>query len=92
MSGEDHRCIMLTGLDRGKLSQLFGPKVIWRGIQAAMRGNRQGKLEGDGFQLPGAFVIDTRGVIRFRIATRMPQTMCRIQQLYGSSAATGSTQ
>lgn len=63
--GEDLSIYRAYGLQRGKLFQLIGPGVIFRGIRAALNGNRQGKLEGDGFQLPGAFVIDTKGLIRF---------------------------
>lgn len=45
------------GLDRGSLAQLFGPRVWRRGAQAALRGHGVGRLAGDGFQMPGAFVL-----------------------------------
>ena len=51
-------------LRRGTFLQLFGPSVWIRGLLAAMQGHGIGKLDGDGFQLPGAFVIHKGRVIR----------------------------
>jgi len=51
-------------LRRGSLLQLFGPRVWVAGVLAAMRGHGIGKLEGDGFQMPGAFVIHRGRVVR----------------------------
>ncbi len=46
------------GLARGRLSQLFGPKVWFRGFQAAvLERHGVGRLAGDGFQMPGAFLL-----------------------------------
>ncbi len=44
-------------LHRGTFLQLFGPRVWMRGAAAMLRGHGVGKPEGDGFQMPGAFVI-----------------------------------
>ncbi len=45
-------------LERGQLAQLFGPKSIVRGFQAGvLKGHGIGKLAGDGFQMPGVFLI-----------------------------------
>jgi peroxiredoxin len=52
------------GLERGSLHQLFGPKVWMRGLNATLRGHRVGKLEGDGFQMPGTFLIDRGQIVR----------------------------
>ncbi|MEM0924835.1 MAG: AhpC/TSA family protein, partial [Planctomycetota bacterium] len=45
-------------LQRGRFTQHFGPSVWWRGFLAAIV-NRHGvgSLGGDGFQMPGAFLI-----------------------------------
>jgi len=57
-------------LGRGNFGQLFGPRVGIAGVRAALRGHGIGKLEGDGFQMPGAFVIHRGCVIRaYRYAT-----------------------
>ncbi|MFG0260046.1 MAG: SelL-related redox protein [Phycisphaerales bacterium JB041] len=51
-------------LRRGSLLQLFGPVVVLRGMVAAFRGHGIGPLDGDGFQMPGAFVLHRGRVIR----------------------------
>lgn len=45
------------GLRRGSLTQLFGPRVWWRGFIATLGGHKVGKLVGDGFQMPGVFLV-----------------------------------
>lgn len=53
------------GLRRGTLRMLFGPSVWWRGFDAAIRQRHGiGKLAGDGFQMPGVFLIFHGQVIR----------------------------
>jgi hypothetical protein len=52
------------GLMRGNFRQLFGWRVWWRGFQSAiLAGNGLGKLVGDGFQMPGAFLLENGKVI-----------------------------
>jgi hypothetical protein len=52
------------GLARGTVSQLFGPAVWWRGFQSAiLRGHGLGTLNGDGFQLGGAFLVRNGKII-----------------------------
>lgn len=63
-SDPDRKLYAAFGLQRGKLSQLFGPSVVWRGIAATLRGHSVGKLTGDGFQMPGAFIVHNRDIIR----------------------------
>lgn len=46
------------GLGRGSLMQLFGPNLWRRGFQALADGHGVGKLQGDGFQMPGLFVLE----------------------------------
>jgi hypothetical protein len=45
------------GLRRGSLAQLLGLRVWWRGARAFFSGHGLGTLDGDGAQMPGAFVI-----------------------------------
>ncbi len=53
------------GLSRGNLSQIFGPWVWWRGFQAGvLRGHGIGPIQGDGFQMPGVFLIFHGEVVR----------------------------
>jgi peroxiredoxin len=59
------------GLERGRFLQLFGPRVWLRGIIAGLF-NRHGigPLSGDGFQMPGVFLLDGRKIVSaFRAAT-----------------------
>lgn len=44
-------------LQRGSLAQLLGPRVWLRGLIATLRGHPVGRLVGDGFQLPGTFLV-----------------------------------
>ncbi len=51
-------------LERGSFTQLFGPEVWWRGFLATLRGHQVGRLDGDGFQMPGSFVLENGRVTR----------------------------
>ncbi len=59
------------GLTRGSVKQLLGPKVWWRGFLAALVDRHGfGKLDGDGFQLPGVFVVRDNQIVKaYRHAT-----------------------
>ncbi len=75
------------GLARGSLSALFGPKVWIRGIEAGIiKQHGIGPQAGDGFQLPGVFLIFHGEVLRtFRhqsaadrpdyVSLALPQTL-----------------
>ncbi|MDX2149966.1 MAG: peroxiredoxin-like family protein [Bryobacteraceae bacterium] len=53
------------GLRRGGLADLFGPKVWIRGFEAGILARHGvGWLDGDGFQMPGVFVVYHGEVIR----------------------------
>jgi len=45
------------GLRTGGFFELFGPKVFLRAVVAFVAGTGVGKLEGDGLQMPGAFLL-----------------------------------
>lgn len=53
------------GLKRGSMVQVLGPTVMFRGLQAARKGHFVEKVVGDAFQLPGTFIIDGDGVVRY---------------------------
>ena len=54
---------------RGTARQLFGPAVWWPGLRALIRGHGLGPLVGDGFQMPGAFLVrDGRVAAAYRHA------------------------
>lgn len=59
------RLYQAFGLSRGTIPQLFGPKVIKRGFQAGvLDGHGIGPLSGDGFQMPGLFLLNRGAIIR----------------------------
>ena len=53
------------GLGRGSVMQLASPKVFAAGLKAMAQGNKQVKATGDPKQLPGTFVVDQYGLVRF---------------------------
>ncbi|MBX9602419.1 MAG: redoxin domain-containing protein [Bryobacteraceae bacterium] len=53
------------GLTRGNAGQLFGPKVWIRGFHAGvLEGHGAGRLRGDGFQMPGVFLMFHGEILR----------------------------
>jgi len=64
ISDPERRLYRGLGLRRGKLSQLFGWSVWWRGQKSFFEGHRPGALEGDGTQMPGVFLIQRGRVVR----------------------------
>lgn len=62
-------------LQRGGPLALFGPKVWLRGLRAALAGHGLGPLDGDGLQMPGAFLVrdgKIRMAFRHRSAADRP--------------------
>jgi peroxiredoxin len=53
------------GLSRGTSQELFGPHIWARGFQAALHGHFQGMPKGDPFQMPGVFIVDGTGIVRY---------------------------
>jgi peroxiredoxin len=52
-------------LKRGRLSQLLSPRVWWRGFQSAiLKGFGFGSFVGDGFQLGGAFLVESGRIVK----------------------------
>lgn len=58
------------GLERGSPGQLFAPAVLARGAAALRAGHRQGRPQGDVWQLGGTFVIDREGLVRAAFPAR----------------------
>lgn len=52
-------------LERGRITQLLGPAVWWRGFLAAIVDRHGvGPAGGDGFQMPGAFLVRNGKVVK----------------------------
>ena len=61
----DRKLYQAFGLKRGRLRQLFGPKVLWRALpEGVLSRHGIGRLTADGFQMPGLFLIDESGIVR----------------------------
>ncbi len=52
------------GLGAGSWWQIAGPAVWWAGLKAVLRGGL-GRPQGNVRQMPGTFVVDTQGVLRW---------------------------
>jgi hypothetical protein len=73
------------GLGRGGFFELFGPRVLWFGLLALIKGCGIGHLAGDGRQMPGAFLFQDGRVIaaqRARTAADMPE----VSRLFAAAA------
>lgn len=65
VSDPSGRAYRAFGLRRGSAWQLFGPRVVWRGFVAGvLRGHGVGALEGDGFQMPGTFLVHRGAIVK----------------------------
>ncbi len=64
ISDPERRLYRGLGLRRGKLIQLLGWSVWWRGLKSFLAGHRPGALEGDGTQMPGVFLLQQGKVVR----------------------------
>jgi len=53
------------GLKRGNVLEVMGPAAWRRGREAARKGHRIERIEGDAFQMPGTFIIDRSGTVRY---------------------------
>ena len=51
-------------LHRGSFVELFGLRNWWVGFKALVGGHGIGKVQGDGFQMPGAFVVRDGKIIK----------------------------
>lgn len=63
----DPQCELYRAFDlrRGSWSEMFAPSVWWRGLKAGVfAGNGLGALDGDGFRMPGVFLIRDGRVLR----------------------------
>jgi len=64
ISDPNRRLYKYFGLQRGSFKQLFGMRMWIRGFYAGvLKGHWVGRLRGDGFQMPGYFIIDRGRII-----------------------------
>ena len=68
----DRRLYRAYRLKRTGLFQLASPSLFVKGMKAIVSGHGMGSPQGDVFQLPGVFIIDTNGHVRFSHHSRDP--------------------
>jgi peroxiredoxin len=66
LTSPDRSAHRAYGLRRGTFNQLAGPAVWLPWLRNQVTGRPQGKFgQGDVAQLPGTFVVDTAGIVRY---------------------------
>ena len=53
------------GVERANMLRLIAPDAIKAGARAASKGHTQGQATGDAQRLPGTFIIDASGIVRY---------------------------
>jgi peroxiredoxin len=75
-SDPEQRLYRAFELSRGRFLQLLGPAIWWRGFLTAIVARHGfGSIQGDGFQMPGVFVLDRGRIVasyRHRTAADRP--------------------
>ena len=69
------------GLGRTTATTMLNPGVITSGIRALSQGARQGKATGDSMQLPGSFLVDPSGTIRWAHPGSHPGDIASVDEL-----------
>lgn len=64
-SSPDRAAHRAYGLRRGSFDQVAGPRVWFPWLAKQLGERHQGRPQGDVAQLPGTFVVDRDGIIRF---------------------------
>jgi peroxiredoxin len=60
------------GLQRAGVTALLNPGMAKAAMRASSKGHTQGKATGDVKMLPGTFIVDTQGVIRYAYYSSHP--------------------
>ncbi len=70
LSDPERAAFTAFGLSRVGPLELFTPHVVARGIQATLHGHFVGMPKGDLFQMPGVFIVDSGGSVRYAHRSR----------------------
>ncbi len=68
-------------LGRATISSIVSPSVLLKGLRALSEGYRPGMPQGDTMQLPGVFLIDTDGNIRYSYFSKDPSDHPSVETL-----------
>lgn len=77
------------GLRRGNVNQVTGPAVWLPWVRNQLTGKRQTAVRGmgDTAQLPGTFVVDTEGIVRYAYRSRRSSDIAPNDDVLGALAA-----
>jgi len=75
------------GLKRGSVMEVMGPAAILRGARAASKGHFVERVRGDAFQMPGTFIIDRDGIVRYTRYARHSADHPPVAELVAALAA-----
>jgi hypothetical protein len=75
------------GLRDGSWGELVSPSVIKAGIRAYKSGSRQGEAMGDTKMLPGTFIVDRTGIIRYVYYSTHPGDHPAVEDLVKTAQA-----
>jgi peroxiredoxin len=77
----EKRLFRAFGLKQTSVGSLFSAKMLVKGVQAMAKGHLVGAPKGDVRQLPGVFIIDPAGHIRFSHYAASPEDHPRPETL-----------
>jgi peroxiredoxin len=69
------------GLRRGSVVRMASPALLLKGLKTLSRGHTPGMPQGDVMQMPGVFLIDTSGNIRYAHYSKDPSDNPSIETL-----------
>jgi peroxiredoxin len=69
------------GLRRGSIVRMASPALLLKGLKTLSRGHTPGMPQGDVMQMPGVFLIDTSGNIRYAHYSKDPSDNPSIETL-----------
>lgn len=68
VSDPDSELYRSFGLSKGSYSQHFHPRIFLAGLKAWKAGHRVGKINGDGWQMPGMFLLVKGKLLKSHLA------------------------
>ena len=77
----EKKLYQIYGLGRSSVSRMVSPNVLFKGLKALSRGYTPSVPRGDVMQLPGVFLIDTSGNIRYAHYSKDPSDNPSIETL-----------
>ena len=65
LTNEEPTLYEAFGIEKGNMLRMLAPDALAAGARAAREGHRQGTATGDQQRLPGTFIIDAQGIVRY---------------------------